>query len=526
MLKEKNYKKLINKFLTVNLCNLPPEKKLALFILTFFLFSLTLVSSFYLTKKWVTSDFQKRDKHLFSTSINTPHITKNLFQPETNVNPIEKNFPVENTKNLNSTSAIDVTDCYFLSEGSIWSPKYDGATFRFGGTDTNAVYRRVILPVLTDTEYTGGYFQIKGEYPDSTYFSYHLNDEKTHFISKLTDYEIYPDANSTNPFQTGGKISQQPLRYSKNNFYTLNITEQEMGLPNTLQGGFLDGVKIEQNVIMYRIYEPHDQQREGRVKIPQIYFQPKENQVIDKEKFCQFMQQNFQRKGDKMAIFMENKILDKKMQKLAQEADSQKIPGYQPPNPVSWIIGTDFPGMIKYAFPSIPLEPSGHPTGANMDTRYLAGYLDPHKEVTLIRFKAPKINEQVRYWSIGSYQPFNGLMYAYDCSRYNELLITPDNYVNMVFSMRKNKPSSACSKEEIAQKKTNCLYNWMEYSGPATLIWIRQLVSDTSYPESLIYYQDDPYNSEAIKAHLKEYYPQAIYCSRTDFEEKGWSCFE
>jgi hypothetical protein len=47
----------------------------------------------------------------------------------------------------------------------------DGKEFRFGGTDTNAVYWRLALPVLNQTIYKGAHFELRGEYPHATYFS-------------------------------------------------------------------------------------------------------------------------------------------------------------------------------------------------------------------------------------------------------------------------------------------------------------------------------------------------------------------
>ena len=210
--------------------------------------------------------------------------------------------------------------------------------------------------------------------------------------------------------------------------------------------------------------------------------------------------------------------MDKTAQRLADSAN-QETPGYAPEDPIKWIIGDNFFQMMGFAFPIIPdtLENSDIPTGANMDSRYVSAFLDPTKEITVLKFKAPAIGEDVRYWSVCVIQPFNGLMYTWDCSQHDNLHVQ-DGYATIVFSIPENKPAGACSKDEW---NPDCRYDWLQYGSRVPLVWIRQLVPSDNYEESLLCYEGDPLDVDAISDHMRAYYPQAWYCSKTDFETAG-----
>jgi hypothetical protein len=150
-----------------------------------------------------------------------------------------------------------------------------------------------------------------------------------------------------------------------------------------------------------------------------------------------------------------------------------------------------------------------------MDTRYLAGFLDPTYELTIMRFKPPVVGKQVRYWSVCMYQPFNGLMYAWACAKHNELKIDDDGFVTIIFSSPEHKPQNLC--DPVKGMTIGCKYNWMQYGSRVPLIWIRQLVPSDNYQESLMNYKGNPYDAAQIKCHMKEYYPETIYCSQKQF---------
>lgn len=406
---------------------------------------------------------------------------------------------------------FDVTNCKNVHNSSLWSQVMDGKEFRFGGTDTNAVYWRLALPVLDQTIYQGAHFELRGEYPHATYFSYHLNAKNTAFIDKITDYEIIPNPGSVNPF-----IKDDP--YTKGNTYTIKILDQkdQDTIPgaNILYGGFVNGKPTDTNIILFRIYEPLTG-RDGGVELPRIYFVAEQATAHTPKNKKEVSGLFDGAPGVPNFIFKIEQKLDTRAEKLAKYAN-RRTPGYHPPEPVEFIIGTNFFGMINHAFPILPDKfIKDTPTGANMDTRYLAGFLDPTYELTIMRFKPPVVGKQVRYWSVCMYQPFNGLMYAWACAKHNELKIDDDGFMTIIFSSPEHKPQNLC--DPVKGMTSGCKYNWMQYGSRVPLIWIRQLVPSDNYQESLMNYKGDPYDAAQIKCHMKEYYPETIYCSQKQF---------
>ena len=435
--------------------------------------------------------------------------------------------PTESSGEKDSPEKIefDVTDCFDVGDGMLWSPIIDGKEFRFGGVDTNSVYWKLsLLPILDQTLYEGDHFEFRGEYPHAVYASFHLCAEDTTFIDKITDYEILPDTNSVNPF-----VGDNP--YTKGNNYTIEIwdLENQVEIPgkNILYGGFVDGIPIEENVIMLRVYEPLTG-RDGGVELPRIYFvsdEPNNNTPKSKEEVCTLFDPIKSAKIGFATMFkIEEKVLDPLAIKMAENTN-QPTRCYTPADPIEWIIGINYFGMMNSAFEIIPDSLiTDEATGANMDTRYLAGFFDSTNELTIARFKPPVIDKQVRYWSVCVYQPLNALLYGWACAKYNELQVDEDGYITVIYSSPEHKPLGVC--DPVNGVTNDCQYNWMHYGSNTPLSWIRQLVSNDNYKESLINYKGDNYDAEAIKKHMGEYYPQTWYCSKADFEQYGLGCGE
>lgn len=406
-------------------------------------------------------------------------------------------------KYAEANSLFPITQCANISEADVWSPSLAGDEFQFGGTDRHAVYWRLALPVLDPLKFPNAWFELQGEFPHATYFSIHVNTNTSAFLDKLTDYEILPNPNSKNPFL-------ETSEYSPGNFYAVKIVNkkrpQDGREDNTLYLG--DGSKKPENyiIVMYRIYEPSIN-KDGGVKLPKVYFatQQAQDNLIPSE-VCK----NFKPKGAVPDfLFSLEKRLDKRSERLERRTD-RLSPFYRPPNPVEFIVGDNFLGMIRHAFPVVPnFLAKENPTGANMDTRYLAGFLDPSFDAAVLRFKPPKVKEKVRYWSVGVYQPFNGLMYARAVASHRELKRDPDGYVTIVFTSEKNKPNSLF--DPISQQPSMGKYNWMPYGGSYPLVWFRYLVPTPAFREALLHYKGDPYDATAIRNHMKEYYPWVRY---------------
>ncbi len=399
---------------------------------------------------------------------------------------------------------LTITQCPNLPWEDVWSPSMSGDEFQFGGTDRHAVYWRLALPVLDARKYPNAYFELQGQFPKATYFSFHVNTKTSAFLDKLTDYEIVPEPGSDNPYR--GKAS-----FNKQNFYRIKIVNSPKPphgrAENTIYLTTGEKKAEDHVIVMYRIYEPMEG-KDGGAGLPQVLFGKEGTVTTVPSEICEA----FKRKGAVPDfMFSLEKKLDARAERLERRV-GRRTPLYRPPNPVEFIVGDNFLGMIHHAFPVLPdFVAKENPTGANMDTRYLAGFLDPSFEATVLRFKPPLVREQVRYWSVGVYQPFNGLMYAKAVASYRELQKDPDGYITLVFTAEKNKPFTLY--DPISGRPPDGKYNWMPYGGSYPLVWFRYLVPSPDFQQALFYYKGNPYDAEAIRRHMKDYYPMTRYMS-------------
>lgn len=410
----------------------------------------------------------------------------------------------------NGSTVLPLSQCANISKEDIWSPKLAGDEFQFGGTDRHAVYWRLALPVIDPSQYPDAYFELRGEFPHASYFSFHVNARNTKFIDKLTDFEIVPEPGSKNPFQGDGQ-------YRPGNVYRVKIVNKQMpGQGREINTLYLKSSQIQEEkyvIIMYRIYEPVDN-KDGTFSLPEVFFiWPQQTQDSIPSDVCG----HFQPRGAVPEfLFSLEKRLDKRSQRLEQRT-GRSTPFYRPPNPVEFIVGDNYLGMIRHAFPIVPdFLAKEHPTGANMDTRYLAGFLDPSFEAAVLRFRPPTVKEQVRYWSVGIYQPFNGLMYARAVVSHKELQRDPDGYITIVFTAEKDKRASLF--DPISRQPSGGKYNWLPYGGSYPLVWFRYLVPTPSFEESLLNYKGPPYDALAVCRHMKSYYPSVRYMTLKELD--------
>uniref|UniRef100_A0A7C4RUD3 Uncharacterized protein n=1 Tax=Desulfatirhabdium butyrativorans TaxID=340467 RepID=A0A7C4RUD3_9BACT len=407
--------------------------------------------------------------------------------------------------------SLDIGRCLEGEGEGVWSRAMDGEDFQFGGTDRYAVYWRMLMPRLDLSKYPDAHFEIRGQFPHATYFSFHVNTKRTRFLNKMTDEDIEPDSGFSNPFRKGDE-------YRKGQTYTISVIQD--GQQGKVSRSNLlvipeAGSREEEYVVLYRMYEPLTG-RDGGVTLPGVFLVAKEGVGDEnrwKEECCKQIKGGG---GVPDFLFGLEHRLDKRSQRLAKRTKQQAIL-YHPPDPIEFIIGDDFFGMVNRAFPAMPdFMIKHHPTGANMDTRYLAAFLDPSKDVTVIRFKPPVAGKDVRYWSVSVYQPFNGLMYAYATANYRDFQPDPDGLITIVFTDERQKP--AFLYDPVMRQPPSGKYNWMPYGSKYPLIWFRYLLPSPSFQESPVYYSGDPYDGKAIRAHMKAFYPKAAYFTSGEFE--------
>ncbi|MEW6777963.1 MAG: hypothetical protein AB1405_16820, partial [Bdellovibrionota bacterium] len=443
---------------------------------------------------------------------------------------------------------FDVTDCRDEYAGEIWSEPFDGEVSRvLLGPDQYAIYWLTAIPVLDAAAHPGARFEIRGEYPDSRYFSFHSYDDVGVLIDHRDDVSLVPDAGSVNPFTSGQGYPPVGTPVSYRLFIQDVPPEEQIHEPgeNVLFGGYLPtGEAVPANQIVYRIYVPSDpSERTGGVPVPRVYYvfdpaQAGSSTPTTKEAAC--------------ALFPPIAIDATALAEAEQNAEAnveffyskpyRPFPGYDPANPVQWFVGESFLGILDQAFEVIPdnVIPTKDEAGVylNYSQEYIAAFLDPTQlvnKITVVRFKAavtPK-NElgqpivpgafQTRYWSACVHQTVN-YNWLYGCVHDNQFVRDADapNYVTIVFSRSEDRPSGLCTHLTGTPLPSGCKYNWLPYASSVPLVLIRHMLPETNFPESPVYYaadpDTDPYDSAALAAWMGEYYPKTKYCTKWQFQ--------
>jgi len=180
---------------------------------------------------------------------------------------------------------FDVTDCVDVENGEVWARLWDGSIHRIFGPEEHAVYSYIALPVLDPNTYKGAHFELRGQYANSRYISFHSQSEEPwYLIDLITGLEIEPDTGSVNPFREGEYPADgTPVNYTIKVMHT-HPDDTPPG-ENIMFGGYPPdtGVIAEENDIVYRIYMPSDMDnpypdRTGEVPFPRVYY------VVDLDK--------------------------------------------------------------------------------------------------------------------------------------------------------------------------------------------------------------------------------------------------
>ncbi|MFM0169136.1 hypothetical protein PQR33_07250 [Paraburkholderia sediminicola] len=122
---------------------------------------------------------------------------------------------------------------------------------------------------------------LKGQYAYSRYLSFNSYQTNNSPAAKLTDFQIAPDAGSTNPFVTGAS------RYAANRNYTLEIvptSAPSIAASNTLYGDSDYGQTI---TVWYRVYvADKGADATGGVGLPDLQVQQADGTVLTGAQAC------------------------------------------------------------------------------------------------------------------------------------------------------------------------------------------------------------------------------------------------
>lgn len=397
---------------------------------------------------------------------------------------------------LRPGTEIELTQCAgFLLEGS-------------GGNaaEVNTIYLWVSgLPTYP----AGGHFRFHAQFPRSRYISYqNYSDFNTYGganVDVLADTEIVPDAGSVNPFQAYVPYLDGKVSYTVD---LLDIRLEDRPLPepaNILYGGYLrDGTPIDTNNVRYRVYVPDPGTNElGGVPLPKLFFvvdNPTQTSLEAIRKMCK-------------KIHRAQRSLQATYSKTANVigALSDKVAALRPP--LSLDVGT-----VNYLANAVdPSDSGGH--YMNAQSGYLYMQFDPLRgPVMAVRFKAPTFPdtergeeiteaEQVRYWSV-CMQQTSVFLNTTGCLRDAQIEIDDDGYVRLAFSYPEDRP--VVDGEPYG--------NWLAMTDIFAAVLLRHMQPNPEFSEALLFYTGDPAARSAIAAHMGEYFPVAVSCTKAEFE--------
>lgn len=346
----------------------------------------------------------------------------------------------------------------------------------------------------TDTELG---FRIKGEFPDTRYFSfnvYSLGDNTTQ--GSLVDYQIETDSGFPNPFIA----NKDSVQVGTN--YTVHIVPSKFsvdGLNNTLP--FRDDVKLLLMVI--RLYD-YNQDDFGGVEFPTVEaitadeLEEKETNVSAKLP-----------KALNLRWIVRKRSLPGMVKRLSLLYETENT------------VPLDGPDVEK-AFFTIPfhaIDTKGYIE--NNDNRYLLSAITKSDdEVYVFRFKSPSfttgpedINQtDVRYWS---FNLGNSATYNFNALKDEDAILDEDGYVNIVL---------ASGDQEIENRTRDLGYNFLEWNMPweKGFILFRHMLANTNFEAQIdrvppISSDMDDFTSTEAHQFLGDYAPQGVRMSKEDF---------
>ena len=120
--------------------------------------------------------------------------------------------------------------------------------------------------------------RIDGEFPFSRYMSWNVYDPQVRPLDAIADFQIVPDAGSSNPFLPKAKRNAERRSYSVFVEFGPRPENPEDRAPNTLYTGTgQDGLPNLRGALAYRIYIPDAGRDEtGGVGLPTVTLQPRD----------------------------------------------------------------------------------------------------------------------------------------------------------------------------------------------------------------------------------------------------------
>lgn len=349
---------------------------------------------------------------------------------------------------------------------------------------------------------------ITGAYPQARYFSFHAYDASQRPVGAIADFELAPDAGSTNPYVDGP--GPGPHAYTA---YVQFADEPATPAPNTFYTGAANPVAA----LIYRIYVPDDPASEqGSVPLPTIAVERIDGsaQIVELGP-CQ--------------------LASPSAGGSVNETINQTTFPNSAPRPAPWIRAEDPPFFERAGGPGAALEDDVPPNPvtdplfegdaasflSNTHNAYVRGsFARRYGDVFVVRAKAPTFPDtrageqvavsqaQLRYWSV-CMNEFATQRFV-KCIADYQAVIDADGFVTFVVADPEDRPANADAAHGI---------NFLPWPGAYYdgLLLYRHMLPSPDFAEAI---QRQPV-ATPITTEMGHYGLVARYCARATIEALG-----
>jgi hypothetical protein len=366
--------------------------------------------------------------------------------------------------------------------GCAWWGETDQRDGNIGAPDMDAFYFLDVVHPDPGTTVT-----MKGRYPDARYFSLHVYDAQGDALTSVYDSQLNPDAGSANPFRVA-------VGNGTGDRYTAHVAfapAPKLQAPNTL---YVDPAKAGQAALLvYRVYVPQTPaDPSGGVGFPEVTTARGTQTLLD-QGGCVTTPPPF---GSYLWAFEAQNDYPAGVP-TPSSSDATRIPtwtrsfGSKLGNQQNAYLGT----TLSRQFGQLVVVHTRAPT-----------FPDTGRGVPAYR------RTQLRYWSLCTYDDQGeagfGCAADYAASLRNGALTS-------VVSDPALRPSNATAAHGVT---------WLPWG--ATYGAIQLLYRNMLPSRGFRYAAQRIKQGQSAQAVMGPYYPQAVYCTKAEFERAGWrGCF-
>ncbi len=396
-----------------------------------------------------------------------------------------------------------------------WSVTIDDAAVNTLYPDIYAKYWVAAIPVIEGLSVT-----LDGEFPHARYMSFNLYDPLFRPIDAISDRDIEPAADSSNPFVAGAG-RDDPARD-----YVLRIvaaTPPAERAPNTLYAhlpaGGAGAQAVPYAIAIYRIYVPDTEtDRAGDKPLPRVSFHAPDGSS---------------HRGPEACAALEPFLPSDINERITNAALSLPVPtGFGSFAELNWLKFFGLQSSTENRTNATPLRepvhavvpnPSGSSGGfaSNVDNNYIYAPLNQdHGPLAVFEARMPRAPRTVagdavmgsgdmRYWSVCSYEIAS--QRYYDCLYDENSVLDAKNRGIFLVGREGDRPANATPE---------CGVNWLPW-GPLknALAIIRHMLPEADFGHAI---QDVPAPPGACEAPVMgEYFPYGQHMSTADFEALG-----